>query len=434
MKTKLQFGLAAALVLTLTVMFTAGSYSQGTVTFRVNMNVQTLLGLFNPATDSVTIHGGFTGWGNALGKMTLLTDTIYTQTFTAGTGGDTALSYKFFNNDPLAPNTGYETQADNRAWTPTGGDDTLPTVWFSNDSVYVPPPPPAESVNVTFRLNMAVQITEGAFIPATDYVFISGSFDGWPAPTAGGPDTLKPPTPGDSLYDFTARIPGNQVIQYKFTGSGLGWENNPSTIPNVDTAVNGNRSATLGTADRVLPIQYWDDVSTTAPPASVNVLYEVDMTAFDQLHYFNAGLNDSVHIRGIVNGWGDNYPDVLTPSLGNPDIYTLATSYSGHVGDPLAYKYHINHDTTHAKTVWPNFDANKDNYEYEHPYALGDANRVLNVTQASGDLYVAPYYFDGINPLGIIPAGHSVTLTFNVNMVLRRVIWQPNSPPATRCG
>jgi hypothetical protein len=148
----------------------------------------------------------------------------------------------------------------------------------------------------------------------------------------------------------------------------------------------------------------------------VNVLYQVDLSTFAALNVFQPGAGDSVHLRGTVNGWADAYPDVMTPSLGNPNLYQLATAYSGHVNDILPYKYHINFDTAHAEATWSNWLANIDNYNYEHPYAFGDGNRLLTISQPSGDQPLAPYYFDGLNPKGIIDSGKSVTVTFNVNM------------------
>ena len=64
----------------------------------------------------------------------------------------------------------------NRTFTFTGGSLTLPVVYFNNvtNSSTV-------SIDVTFQVNMSVQIAAGNFDPEAGTVSVAGEFNAWTA-------------------------------------------------------------------------------------------------------------------------------------------------------------------------------------------------------------------------------------------------------------
>jgi hypothetical protein len=105
-----------------------------TVTFAVNMNVQTNKSLFNPASQGVEVRGSFNGWAGGTATLTDAdNDGIYTGSFVvAGDLGATA-EYKFYRTG--ATGAGYEVLANNRTVTlgADGVNATLSTSYFNND-------------------------------------------------------------------------------------------------------------------------------------------------------------------------------------------------------------------------------------------------------------------------------------------------------------
>ncbi len=98
---------------------------------------------------------------------------------------------------------------------------------------------PVEPVDITFNVDMSVQINNGAFVAGTDFVDIAGSFTSW----ADNPVTLDD-TDSDSIYTTTITdfIPG-ETIQYKFRING-DWDTSefPNGGPNREYIVPDSNS------------------------------------------------------------------------------------------------------------------------------------------------------------------------------------------------
>ena len=121
-------------------------------------------------------------------------------------------------------------------------------------------------VSVTFQVNMGVQVVRGNFIPGTDVMHVSGSFNGWSTSA-----TELSDTDADTVYTVTvdSLVPGDQ-LQYKFV---------------INTADAGyesveNRTFTVPASDATIPVVYFnnDNNYTTTPVAitfSVNMEYEI---------------------------------------------------------------------------------------------------------------------------------------------------------------
>jgi len=160
--------------------------------------------------------------------------------------------------------------------------------------------------NVTFTVDMT---NAEDFNPATDEVYISGSFAGWTGP---GEDTnyrMKPTMDNEMIYTITVEVDSGQV-QYKYF----------RVIDNMPSWDNGewtgdpNRTLIIP-ADNLTFADIWGD-----KPAIV--MFNVDMTnadPFDPVH-------DQVAISGDFAAWAmpGAFPELfLTPDNDNPNIYSV---------------------------------------------------------------------------------------------------------------
>jgi hypothetical protein len=381
------------LVVSALLVWSAPLRAQEDVTFQVNMKIKMLEGTFQPGSgDIVRVAGSFNDWGNSTDTLTDLDgDSVYAGTLHLDT---VAIQYKFLKT--LRGGLDWES-VPNRNYTVTsGGPQTIPAVYFDDDSVYTPPVP----ANVTFQVNMKVKILEQSFQPgAGDIVRVAGSFNNWGSST----DTLTD-LDNDSVYSKTISLLENQAIQYKYLKTprgGLDWENI------------ANREYTVPVGGGPIPAVYFDNDSVTNTPITANILFQVDMNPYLQIGFFRPDLGDSVEVRGAFNAWGGTKMD---ENVFTPGIYELVVPYSGTAFDDLQFKYFLDADSANALTRWPTFSGTiRDGICYEHPSERGDGNRIFNVG-TGGDIIVPSYYFSSINPGGIIPAGDTVTVTLAVNM------------------
>lgn len=216
------------------------------VIFAVDMTYQIQLGNFTPGS-SVFVAGGFNGWPAASSGTGLLlvndppymggsnTNIYYgTNTF-IGLPNSSVTSYKFNQNDPLAPNTGWETSSDRSlVLMSTNGTLRLPVVVFSDvypADVLTSPTPVFFSVD----MNGAVGTDSHAFT-AGDHVYLNGEFPSWYA-WAGGINP-SPAPPGfelfqqgsSTIYTNTVMLPAGTPIwfQYKYGMDASGINGGPS--------------------------------------------------------------------------------------------------------------------------------------------------------------------------------------------------------------
>lgn len=374
--------------------------AQNDVTFGVRLNVKILEGLFNPSTDSVVVRGDFQGWaGNANFFTDADGDSVYTGTYNVGS--TSPINYKFVLVG--AAHGGGTWEGDpNRTLDLTGSAQTLPEVYFDRDSVV------SLSTAITFQVNMSVKILEGVFTPGgTDKVVVRGNFNGW-----GGNTNECTDADGDSVYAGTFDIlgsPGDEEL-YKFvmvTSAGDTWEDN---IPS-------NRKFTQPASPTTLDVVYFDDDQIVSLPVSGNLLWQIDMTAMEQLGWFQRASGDSMQVRGGFNGWAETDPALSSMDrIPGTELYQLVTPYSGFSGDPSAHKYFMNMNEAAAATRFPGFADNTDGIQYEHPAERGDGNRQYILPQSGGDAETPLFYFSDINPNGIVPSGKTITLTFQYDM------------------
>jgi len=182
MKTCLNVRLAAvALLATVGLASTASAIN---VTYQVNMSVQEAIGKFNPGTDTVFVSGDLSnpdwlqtatdGATNYTLTVNAENSDIYEGTFAIDIASGGWENHKFvINRGDTFGNNKWEDTIDNRYFQVPATDTNLPVVFF--DDVDVVPP----VRNVTFQVDMSLQIALTNFNPATDFVNVAGSFNDW---------------------------------------------------------------------------------------------------------------------------------------------------------------------------------------------------------------------------------------------------------------
>ncbi len=178
----------------------------------------------------------------------------------------------------------------------------------------------AASTLVTFSVDMATNILNGSFIPASDHVSARGSFNGY--------SELQLAQQGSStVYTNTANDTtdaNGTTLQYKFYSSnGSTWES---------LATGQNRAALLPTnsgASLVLPTPFFNDGGAAV---ANNITFQVDVAQQIALGNFDPATTDQVVVRGIFNGWSGNATALtLDTSIHRTNQFGLVTTnvYTG---------------------------------------------------------------------------------------------------------
>lgn len=167
--------LKSFVVLALVIMLGSMTFAQNTVRFRVNMKVKILEGAFRPDLgDIVRLAGNCSNpqWGDSRDTLRDLAplDSVYEKTIALPPDSNT--QYKFLKT--LRSGSDWE-GGDNKTYRTGTGAQTLPLVFFDNDSVVSVP----VSGNVTWRVDMRAMVSIGWFVAATDSVQVRGGFNGW---------------------------------------------------------------------------------------------------------------------------------------------------------------------------------------------------------------------------------------------------------------
>src|SRR5690606_3060127 len=249
------------------------------VTFQVDMRVQAKKGFFNPASDVVTIPGGFNNWLNEPPANTEKTmedadgDTIYTKTLSLNSGERYEYKYNiglgWDGKDELAGQP-------NRDITPTA-DVTLDPVFFNNEEM-----PSGNPANVTFEVDMKLPAKQNPADWSTRKVYVAGSFTDWQNAAIEMTDADN-----DSVFTVTTQVNSGQVIKYKFIhtlsdpASGS-WE----TI--------ADRESWITDGDQTIS-RFWDDQDPNVTLADGNILFQVDASLLDEIGLYDPAV-DSMRV------------------------------------------------------------------------------------------------------------------------------------------
>ncbi len=240
----------------------------------------------------------------------------------------------------------------------------------------------AAEVNVTFQVDMNVQMLKGNFDPGTQVVRLAGSMQDWNPSLA--PDMEDPD--GDGIFEVTYTMSSGDH-QYKYV-IGTDWGNNEG---------DPNRSITIGDKDTTIaPVYYNGETAVTFPASSdttVILHLAVNMTRQVQVGNFDPDV-DTVRAAGAFQGWDP----AGAPNMEDPDgNATYVVTYEVKPNERYEYKFLIG-------SAW-----GKDELQ-------GEPNRAVQM--GVNDTALAPVYFDN-DPYVEPVAGDSIMVTLQVDMSVK---------------
>lgn len=125
--------------------------------------------------------------------------------------------------------------------------------------------------NIKFSVDLSLLVSQSKFNPATDIVYIRGTFNNW--------ETTTPLTAaGNNVYSVTIPLADWSYHEYKYFITTTGAANGGYEI-NFPVASSGNRKLSMGEHDLTLPTVFYNDgeMDKTKSTAHFNVYY----TAYD---------------------------------------------------------------------------------------------------------------------------------------------------------
>ena len=205
-------------------------------------------------------------------------------------------------------------------------------------------------VNVTFQVNMGIQMQIKAFDPATDTVVVRGSFGSLVGQSdwAGNYFMLTKSATNDSIYTLTVPFPDSvagKTISFKYVIVGEPTGDNWEAID--------NRTLTFTSdANQAVPLSYFNNRST------VGITVKVTIVA-DMSDLLNQGFNpstDSIEVRGDTSplNWGPGV--LLSQDLLNPTQFKVDLTFTGEVGTVINWKFHCDPQSRFTNTGWEGGD------------------------------------------------------------------------------
>ncbi len=261
----------------------AGLNQDVTVTFQVDMSLV-------DSVNTVSVAGSFNGWTPGIDTLSDVSgDNIYKGNVLFPAGSNPNQEYKFVNG------ANWEDQIGNRQ---VIIDDTSPTMILP--PVYFNDITPNE-VEVTFQVDMSLQILNGWFDPNTDSSFVSGSMNNWAKWQLVDLD-------GDQIFskEYTFYADIGDVIEYKFR-------------INNDFELFGqpNRSFTIDQSPTTTPLVYYDDFNPNPPQnfqatvTGTDVNLEWDQPATRDVDYYKLYRNGTIIV--LIYDPTTHYTDINLP-------------------------------------------------------------------------------------------------------------------------
>jgi len=198
------------------------------------------------------------------------------------------------------------------------------------------------TIPVTFKVNMAVQVDESNFNAATDSVVIRGSFQTDASSDSSnwsGNTFLTTDENGDLIYNLTINFPDStdgNTYQYKFVTRKNGTDGWESFSP--------DRSLEVTAPSMNLPIVYFNNDSVVTRYVTNILNFTADLSDIygTGLGYFDPS-TDSIRIQGLT--WSSSCvvqssetQRKMTEDPFSPAIYTTSLTIYGPVGDSCQWK------------------------------------------------------------------------------------------------
>ena len=194
------------------------------------------------------------------------------------------------------------------------------------------------ATQVTYQVDMSVQMALGNFNPATDTVFISGDFSNpnWQqSATDGSTNYMLSPSGGDpNIYVGTFNIVNGVgsfenhqfVINPGGTFNNLQWESGV-----------GNRFFQVPATDTNLPVVYWNNVTNASSMVVSPVTFQVDMSAQTTLGAFHPEYGDLVFVAGDWDWTTTGSP--LSQDLNDTNLWVGTFDLTNTPGTTINYKF-----------------------------------------------------------------------------------------------
>jgi hypothetical protein len=214
----------------------------------------------------------------------------------------------------------------------------------------------AQTVDLTFQIDMRIEMAKENFSSGSNQVELRGSFDGW------GAGLVLSDGNNDSVYTVTLTgQPQNTVIFYKFfhTGNEGSWESDP------------NREVNTGTSTATLD-PYFFDGRTPYTGVQSPVTFNVDMRLPARGNFDPA--TNHVYVAGNFTNWADGAIEMTDPdgdSTFSVEVNTLTS------GDLAIYKF-----------IWSTGAANIGNWESPTGSDVfgNDNNRIYGIVDGNNDV------------------------------------------------
>jgi hypothetical protein len=325
--------------------YVMGEIEDVAITFEVDMSVQIDKGNFDAGTGAMTLAGTMNDWDAAATPMLDGdADNVYSVTLDL-TPGDVH-NFKFVMNG-----SGWEADP-NRTYTVPSSNDTFRAFFDNDDGAQE-----TTEIDVSFQVNMELEIASQRFNPATDTLSARGSFNGW----SGTETLLEPSTEDPSIYEGAAKYESfaGDVVFYKYaytTANGVNWETNPPT--ESDNYEHTVTEADITNGYTLIPLRGYNNSSlaTVVNQESV-VRFVVDMNGAVDASGVAFPSIDTVAMAGAntplgwpAGGWPDDDPNVIYlrddglngDATANDDFWTVEITFPKYTPLEIQYKYGAN--------------------------------------------------------------------------------------------
>lgn len=203
----------------------------------------------------------------------------------------------------------------------------------------------AQTVNVTFQVDMTVQIGKGYFDPAKDTLTCPGGFDNWLNEPPANSEKVMSDANNDKIYTITIAMAPNATYEYKYN-IGMGWDGKDEF-----SGGKPNRSVKIGAADTTLPVSFYNDEKPSGNPAPV--IFNIDMSLIAKSDFNPA--TQKVFVAGTFTNWGTNAIEMTDAN--NDSVYTVEVD-TIKSGTSIEFKF-IYTSSTAGNGTWEGVDNRK---------------------------------------------------------------------------
>ena len=200
-----------------------------------------------------------------------------------------------------------------------------------------------KDLTVKFTVDMNYQISEGIFKPATDKVFLKGSFNGWGDQN---PISLE----SNGVYTCTLVLDPSTSYEYKYFINSAGAENGGWEM-NISDGENGNRVVKTGTSPIVLPNDYFNNRRVSAKELREEFMVKNYPNPFNESTDFLFTVSSGVHVSiKVFDILGKEVANVVDENF-QPGIYQKNWDASGLKGGIYLYKMQAGEFSTTRQLV-----------------------------------------------------------------------------------